>query len=59
METKTKNSYETPMTTVTEVKAEGVICQSTLKTLWLGTESGSAPSNYGLQDYTLNDTQNW
>ena len=47
------------MTTVTEVKAEGVICQSTLKTLWLGTESGSAPSNYGLQDYTLNDTQNW
>lgn len=59
METKTKNSYETPMTTVTEVKAEGVICQSTLKTLWLGTESGSELSNYGLRDYTLNDTQNW
>lgn len=60
METKTKNSYETPMTTVTEVKAEGVICQSTLKTLWLGTESGSDPSsNYGLRDYTIQDSQNW
>lgn len=47
------------MTTVTEAKAEGVICQSTLKTLWLGTESGSELSNYGLQGYGIQAGQDW
>ena len=59
MEKQIKELYEAPAATAVEVKAEGVICQSTLKTLWLGTESGSGPSNYGLQDYGIQAGQDW
>ena len=59
METKTKNTYKAPVTTVTEVKTEGVICLSTLKTLWIGTDTTVASPFYGLQDYGVQAGQDW
>lgn len=59
MKTITKNTYETPSATAVEVKAEGVICQSVLKTLWIGSENGGDPYYNGVEDYTSHDTQNW
>ena len=59
MRTNNKNTYEAPASTVVEVKTEGVICQSTLKTLWIGTDDKAVPSFYGLDDYTIQDSQNW
>ena len=57
--TENKELYDAPTLTAVELKQEGVICTSTLKTLWLGTESVSAPSNYGLQDYGIQTGQDW
>ena len=34
--------YEAPASTVVEVKTEGVICQSVLKTLWIGSLEGDS-----------------
>jgi hypothetical protein len=50
-----KKCYEAPATTVVEMKMEtGILVTSTMRVI-LGLESGFAPSDYGLQDYTWNN----
>lgn len=60
METKTKNSYETPAATAVEVKMDtGILITSTMWVI-MGTESGVTPSSNGIEDYTLDSgSKNW
>ena len=59
METKNKELYDAPATTVVEVKMEtGVLITSTIWVI-LGTEGGVSPTD-GIQNYILDsDSKNW
>lgn len=59
METKNKELYDAPATTVVEVKMEtGVLITSTTWVI-IGTEGGVSPTD-GIQSYTLDsDSKNW
>ena len=54
METKRNDIYEAPSTTVVEVGMDTSILNTSTMWVILGTESGTDPSNYGLQDYSWN-----
>ena len=54
METKHNDLYEAPSTTVVEVGMDTSILITSTMSVILGTEFGTDPSNYGLQDYIWN-----
>lgn len=60
MNTINKMDYETPASTVVEVKTEGIVCTSPV-TLYviLGNDPVSGPSDYGVPDYGNGGSDTW
>ena len=54
-----KDAYRSPAVTAVEVTAEGAVCGTSTLGLVLGLEGGVSPANDGVQDYHVEEAQNW